>query len=308
MVTHPAGNGQAQPSDSTVAHEVKQRLANDSQLEERHIVASVLNGTVTLSGQVKSAAEANSAAVEASGVPGVQSVVNHLDVIPEKRSDAEIQRDVDLALHNDPATAPLRVNVATDNATVTLSGTVERWEQKDVARWVAEQVPGIRRIRNDIKIAFSARPDRDIAAEVQRRLKGDAQVSDKLVVDVEDGVVQLSGQVASPLERTWAEADSWVVGVRHVDTSRLEVVPGLASNRNGGAVVVTDADLRQSVVERFGYDPRLRSAGIDVRAEDGVITLTGSVGDRRVAKQAETVARNTRGVRDVRNELKLQNP
>lgn len=305
MVAHPT-DPNLQGNDRKTADEVVQRLENDPDLHGHRIVVSVLNNVVTLKGSVKSPPLANRAVELVSSAPGVQAVVNQIAVVPAKRPDADILHDVQAALKSDPATAAMTISAEVKDAVVSLTGIAETWEQKDVARWVAEGVPGVRNVRNDVRISFTERPDNDIAQEVRRRLATDAQVSDRLIVNVGGGVVHLVGQVGDALERTLAVADGWVEGVRDVDGSGLRVVSGTHPSQTGPeGTALTDAQIRQAVLDRYRYDPRVRAARPDVQVANGVVTLDGSVGDARAKEAAGDLARHTRGVRSVRNQLRV---
>src|SRR5688572_8362795 len=65
---------------------------------------------------------------------------------------------------------------------------------------------------------------------------------------------------------------------------------------------LTEARLRASLTR----SPDTRTAGIDVKVEEGVARLSGTV-DRWVAERAFEMAERTPGVRRVRNELRVRN-
>lgn len=68
----------------------------------------------------------------------------------------------------------------------------------------------------------------------------------------------------------------------------------------------TDADLSRSIQAAYYRDERLRGRDIDVSANDGVVTLRGTVPDEAAKQQAVNVAKNVEGVRSVNEELEVR--
>jgi hypothetical protein len=63
--------------------------------------------------------------------------------------------------------------------------------------------------------------------------------------------------------------------------------------------------IREDVCEWLTDDADVDASDIEVHVESGVVTLRGSVGDRRQKRRAEDIAEQARGVRDVRNQLEI---
>jgi hyperosmotically inducible protein len=121
-------------------------------------------------------------------------------------------------------------------------------------------------------------------------------------VETQGGVVTLRGKVATGEERTAAEEIArGVSGVKSVNNT-LQVVPSTQRKM----VDVKDSDVKKNVVERLVADQQLKTASIAVRADNGLVTLTGTVPDARTKARAAEVARKVPGVRAVRNELQLK--
>jgi osmotically-inducible protein OsmY len=67
----------------------------------------------------------------------------------------------------------------------------------------------------------------------------------------------------------------------------------------------SDERIREEVNERLTADPRIDASDIDIRVQDGEVTLTGMVSDGRTRRLAEEVVEDLHGVRDVRNDLRV---
>ncbi|HUA42036.1 MAG TPA: BON domain-containing protein [Streptosporangiaceae bacterium] len=66
---------------------------------------------------------------------------------------------------------------------------------------------------------------------------------------------------------------------------------------------MTDGDLQASVTAELVWEPQVDSDDIAVFAEDGVVTLRGTVGSVTEKHRAQSAARRARGVSDVSNHL-----
>ena len=69
---------------------------------------------------------------------------------------------------------------------------------------------------------------------------------------------------------------------------------------------MSNDDLQLSVTEELIWDPKVDSNAIAVTAEDGVVTLRGTVGSLREKREAKKDAERVYGVKHVRNELDVQ--
>ena len=65
-------------------------------------------------------------------------------------------------------------------------------------------------------------------------------------------------------------------------------------------------DLVSDVAEKLAWDPKVAAAAIAVSADDGTITLRGSVATLRQKREAQAVAERVFGVVAVHNELRVQ--
>jgi hyperosmotically inducible periplasmic protein len=124
----------------------------------------------------------------------------------------------------------------------------------------------------------------------------------KIKVETESGVVTLRGKVTSMDERNAAEEiTKHIDGVRSVRNT-LEVVPD-ASRK---ALDAKDDQISKTLRDRYATDDQLKAASIRVRADNGMVTLMGTVPTAQAKDRAAAVARKVPGVRAVRNELQFK--
>ncbi len=69
---------------------------------------------------------------------------------------------------------------------------------------------------------------------------------------------------------------------------------------------MSNDELQLSVTEELIWDPKVDSNAIAVTAEDGVVTLRGTVGRLREKREAKKDAERVYGVKHVKNELDVQ--
>jgi hypothetical protein len=66
-----------------------------------------------------------------------------------------------------------------------------------------------------------------------------------------------------------------------------------------------DAGIADDVIDRLTDDPWLDASEILIAVHDGLVTLTGNAPTRAMKRRAEDVAAMASGVRDVRNEIRV---
>src|SRR5690606_37761904 len=67
----------------------------------------------------------------------------------------------------------------------------------------------------------------------------------------------------------------------------------------------SDERIREDVCDCLEREPGVDASEIEVKVSEGVVTLSGHVEDRRTKRHAEDVIENLHGVRDVKNELSV---
>lgn len=142
--------------------------------------------------------------------------------------------------------------------------------------------------------------DDQIRQEVLAELAWDPRLTpSSVVVDVEDGIVTLSGWVDSFLKR-WA-ADRAAFRIRDVRgvTNKIEVRLPPPSKR-------TDVEITDTASLALAANAGIATEPIDVSVQDGVLTLTGSVEWYFQRLDAERSVRGLWGVKDVINQITVR--
>ncbi|MBD3676136.1 MAG: BON domain-containing protein [Planctomycetaceae bacterium] len=303
---------QQQKSDQTISDQVEDELIFDQAVFAHKIDIETDQGIVQLSGNVSNLLAKKRAAKIAEAVRGVRAVVNNIEVnAVAGRTDQEIQDDVEAALLTNPATESFEVSSKVNDGFVNLTGTVESWQEKQLSEKVAAGVYGVRGVNNSILVDYEAdRPDSELAREVREIFKWDVFIpnDDLITVKAVDGEIRLSGTVGSAAEKSRAYSRAWVAGVNSVDHSKLKVESWPADRRlrNDSYVDASDPEIKEAAIDAMLYDPYVNSFNVNVDVENRTVTLRGLVDNLKAKQAAERDARNTAGVLNVNNRLKVR--
>lgn len=129
-----------------------------------------------------------------------------------------------------------------------------------------------------------------------------------IVVEVRGGRAVLTGMVSSEVEKELAgEIAKATEGVTRVEND-LKVMPHNKVERppmNTFARKIEDASITAKVKSQLLWNSSTSGLDIDVKTDNGVVTLTGEVGSKAEAALARQIAMNTRGVRAVKHVLDI---
>lgn len=211
--------------------------------------------------------------------------------------DPTIKYWVSEALRQDPRVESSHINVASSDGVVTLTGQVRNLAAKGYADNETKKITGVLGVINELEVKPVYRYDADIASDVRWRLMDSPSMKlHQLDVEVYDGIVTLRGEVASWPETQEAQLlASEVQGVREVHN---ELTIQYAAQRPDDAI-------RQDVLASINRDVYLVGLPINVAVKDGVVTLSGSVGNRYEWDRAINAAW-VGSVKSVKNDLKVE--
>lgn len=296
--------------DIEIADAIENQYRFDHAINVNKIEVTVVDGIAELTGTVDNIKAKERAAKIAGLVKGVRSVSNRIDVEPSVViSDDGIKDRVEYALLKDPATDSYEVSVMVDDKVVTLKGTVDSYQERELCANVAKTVKGVVDLNNEIAVDYKTdRADNEIQQEIEEALKWNALIDDGLIdVEVNSGKVDLSGTVGSSAEKNNAFFAAWVAGVRSVDNSDLDVKWWAKDEdlRKNKYQDVSDSEIEAAINDAALYDPRVFSFKITPEANNGWVTLRGTVDNLKAKTAAEKLAESTYGVTGVTNRIKV---
>ena len=228
-----AATPQKEITDSGITSVVENGLLHEKGVVPNDVDVSTSQGIVTLSGSVDNLLAKGRAVKIAEGIRGVLGVIDRITVTPVSRPDADIRKDIQAALLQDPATESNQVTIAVQDAFATLTGSVGSYAEKQLAARIAKGVKGVKEVDNNVTINYLAtRTDAEIAADVKARFQWDIWINGGQINPVvTDGKVTLTGTIGSAISEERAVDDAWVNGVTSVDYSGLKIEPAGTQRR-----------------------------------------------------------------------------
>lgn len=220
--------------DQAIKTLIENRLRVHGLLQGNNIFVSVIDGNVTLNGQVRSPREKRLAELDSYGVGKFHTVQNNLMVKEVERSDTETAIEVaSLIQRHAFYTIFDWVEVQSRDRIVTLTGSVDAaWKRSEFVKQ-AEKTAGVKQIKNNIEVQPGSNSD------VQLRIAAATSIYDDPLFEhyaydsvqpihiiVREGRVLLKGTVHSIAEK---EA---VDGILLTKTNVLELASDLMVKRN----------------------------------------------------------------------------
>jgi osmotically-inducible protein OsmY len=226
---------------------------------------------------------------------------------PVQKPDDEIRAAVQDALMWDPRVNSFEVIVRVSGGRVTLRGTVDNLKAKRAAAEDAWNTTGVGLVRNHVRV----RPEDEVTDEavalgVRSALLWDPFVEKyEITVGVDDGVVELKGEVDTYFEKARADdVASRVKGVRSVDNELVVHDDLLVYDPFLGDPYIYDfywydyepewtvrkADdfIEENIEDELWWSPFVDEDDVEVSVTRGIATLTGAVdsySERRIATE-----------------------
>lgn len=215
-------------TDMQLKADVMAELAWDPSINATGIGVIAKDGVVTLTGHLDSFAEKHAAERAVRRVAGVRGIAVELDVklSPDhKRTDSEIAQAALATLRWHALVPDELIKVEVEDGWVTLTGQVDSRFQLTSAEHGIRSLIGVQGLTNKITVKPRA-SEQDISAEISAALTRQAQrEASHIKVDVDGGVVTLTGKVHSLAEHDAAIGSAWATrGVGRV-VDKLEVRP-----------------------------------------------------------------------------------
>lgn len=212
--------------------------------------------------------------------------------------DVDINYNVKDALRADPRVNASEINATTSKGIVTLSGSLDNLAAKTYAVAEAKKINGVVGVIDKLAVMPSFRSDTDISDAVRRRILNSAVIkSQGLFVMCKDGVVTLSGTVGSYSEEQ--QAGLLASEVRGVKGTTNNIGTKWSSARS-------DLEIKNDAVAALDRDVYLTGLPITVVVQNGIVSLSGSVGNAYEKDRAFEDVRWISNVANVTNGLTVK--
>jgi hyperosmotically inducible protein len=238
------------------------------------------------------------------------SVQNAYSSIKESTQDAATTSRVRTALLLSKHVSPFDIKVETIQGEVTMEGQVPSEQIKTVAGAIALDTSGVKQVHNNLGVnpAIERNPDREHLGErvadleiqtlVTDALSKNSELAEKHIATVvKNRAVTLNGTVQNTGQKYTADQIAWqVAGVQGL-TDNLSVADAQAQPESAN-------DKLARRVEFALYSTKaIPLKTVQIHADNGVVTLTGTVLSRAEKLLAENTAKSVEGVRKVVNGL-----
>jgi len=139
-------------TDIEIAGEIIAAFKANSFIPEEKISVKVENGWVDLDGEVSWDYLRDITENAIKYLPGVKGIYNNIIINPEIQNTVE-KSDIEKALDRSSIDNS-EINVSVSGATVTLTGTVHTWHQKEEAGRIVWKTPGIQDVKNELTVDY----------------------------------------------------------------------------------------------------------------------------------------------------------
>lgn len=238
------------------------------------------------------------------------SVLKAYHSIQETTEDTATTSRVRTALLLSKQVSPFDIKVTTIQGEVTLEGQVPSEQVKTVAGAIAQDTSSVQHLHNNLTVnpAIERNPDRErlgerVADLEIKTLVGDAfskntDLADQhITTDVKGGTVTLGGTVQTVAQKSTADQIAWQVPGVHGLTDNLGVADAQAAPESA------DDRLARRVEFELYSTKAMSLKTVQIHADNGVVTLTGTVLSRAEKLLAGKTAQSVEGVRRVVNSL-----
>ncbi len=140
-------------SDNELAERAVRLLSWDARLHGDAIKVKVEQGWVTLTGKVRSSGERDVALSDVKRLSGVVGITNAITLRPAAAPN-DVKGQIEDALNRQAVLEGSVIQVAAQDGTIILSGSVHSWAQRAAARRAAWAAPGVNDVIDNLRIVY----------------------------------------------------------------------------------------------------------------------------------------------------------
>ncbi|MEX2577964.1 MAG: BON domain-containing protein [Verrucomicrobiales bacterium] len=261
-------------SDSEIKEAIEASFEEDPRLSDADLRIEVQDNTVTLSGEVSDRVARKTAEREASGIYRVSQVNNEIEIQGRESGDAgSLQERAEKALARNASLEDEEIDVAVENDTVTLEGTVDSTYAKNKAETVVSGLAGVQDVANELQVEGDSEGEITGFTYYSYYYYGFPDVFD------------------------WSDEDT--LETTRGESRRTDDTP---SARTTG---MSDSELKEEIESEIFWSWFVDSDAVEVEVNNGEVILTGTVDD---LGEKEAAAKNARdaGAQRIDNRLLIE--
>ncbi len=233
-------------------------------------------------------------------------IAGPIALLASSATDRKIE-DAAKASYNYRTVLEDNVKVKANDGVVTLTGTVQDRDDKDLAADTVQNLPGVVAVNNEIKVEskYPERSDGWMALKIRSRLlvKGNVSATNTKVT-VTDGNVVLSGTADN-----LAQKDLTAVYAKDIDGVKTVTNDIIVKDKAPGETIgekIDDASITSQVKYALLSHKATSALKTKVTTNDGVIAITGEAANDAEKSLVTKLASDVRGVKSVNNNMTVK--
>jgi osmotically-inducible protein OsmY len=234
-------------------------------------------------------------------------IAGPIALLASSATDRKIE-DAAKASYNYRTVLEDHVKVKANDGIVTLTGTVQDKDQKDLAVDTVQNLPGVTTVKNEIKIesSYPEHSDAWMAFKIRSRLlvKGDVSATNTKVA-VTDGNVVLTGTADNAAQKeltgVYAKEIDWVKTVKN----DIVVKDTPATGQTVGEKI-DDASITSQVKYALLSHKATSAVKTKVTTADGAVSISGEALNDAEKSLVTKLAQSVRGVISVKNDMTVK--
>jgi hyperosmotically inducible protein len=199
------------------------------------------------------------------------------------------------------------INVKAHDGVVTLTGTVQDRDDKNLAADTVSNLPGVVGVTNDIKVEppFAEHSDAWMALKIRGSLLVKANVSaTSTKVAVTDGNVVLSGTADNSAQKELTAA--YAKDIDGVKTVKNDIIVSDKAPAQTVGEVIDDASITSQVKFALLSHKSTSALKTKVTTTDGVVRVTGDASSDAEKSLVTKLAADVRGTKSVTNDMTVK--
>ena len=214
------------------------------------------------------------------------------------KNNEELMKNVLNAINWEPLLHAAEIGVMVKDGVVKLSGSVDTYAKKGEAKTAVKNVAGVKKVFENFTVVCKAkdkRTDSEIKLAIEKLFHFNWDIpTEKITVIVTNSWVFLSGDLEWEYQR-------------ETTTAAVKNLIGITGITNHIRMVKTSDDTvkKRKIKNALERNDTINQKDIDVVVIDTVVRLSGTVETLFQKKVAEIIACNIAGVKEVKNDLKI---
>ena len=201
------------------------------------------------------------------------------------------------------------IRIEARDGVVTLTGTVVEASHRSLAQDTVQGLPDVENVVNRLKVDgenVQRSSDSWIGNKVKTSLWFHRSVSSRTAVDVNSGVVRLSGTASSQAQKDLTtEYAQDVEGVKSVD-NEMTLQDGSTKDAETIGELIDDASITAQVKLALASHRSTSALRTQTKTRDGVVTLSGEAANQAEKDLVSKLTRDINGVKSVNNNMTVK--